>query len=136
MRLYEPTVAQKLRQVFGLDAAFSSSSLAAPAVAGMTLGTRVLSSCTIAGVAHVAAEIDLAFGCALAGSRVADAEAAHGMRVLARTGAGAGAVPDAPPAADQKLVPGDRLVVHAPMPKLPALTAAAGGGVQGTGGPP
>lgn len=126
LRMYEQTVAAKLQQAFGVDAAFSSSALAAPAVAGMTLGTRVLSSCTIGGVAHVNAEVDLAPGSPLAGRSVGEVEAAHRVRVVARTAAGATA-PEALPAAAVQLTAGDRLVVHAPMPALGKLAGAARG---------
>ncbi len=122
LRMYDQHVAAKLAGVFGVDAAFSASALAAPAVAGMTLGARVLSSVTIGGVAHVATELAVAPGSTLVGCSVADLESSHAVRVLARTPGGAPV--ESPPATTTRLAAGDLLVVHAPVGTLPALTEA------------
>jgi Trk K+ transport system NAD-binding subunit len=125
LRMYDQHVAAKIAGAFGVDAAFSASALAAPAVAGMTLGARVLSACTIGGAAYVATELELAPGCTLVGCSVADVESAHAVRVLARTAAGAAAAPESPPASSARLGAGDLLVVHAAVRTLPALTEAS-----------
>jgi Trk K+ transport system NAD-binding subunit len=103
--------------------AFSASALAATAVAGMTLGARVLSACTIGGTAHVATELKVTAGSTLVGCSVGDVESAHAVRVLARTPAGAPV--ESPPAAATRLSAGDLLVVHAPLATLPVLSEAS-----------
>jgi Trk K+ transport system NAD-binding subunit len=118
LRLFDQRLAGKLSDAFGIDAAFSSSALAAPVVAGMTLGTRVLASCTIAGVPHVTAELPVESGSTLVGSTIGEIEGAHGVRVLARAGEAT------PPPATQRLVAGDTLVVHVPVARLAALRRA------------
>jgi len=123
LRMYDQQVAAKLAKVFGVDVAFSASALAATAVAGMTLGARVLSACTIGGTAHVATELEVTAGSTLVGCSVADVEAAHAVRVLARTPAGARV--ESPPGAATRLSAGDVLVVHAPLATLPVLTEAS-----------
>ncbi len=126
LRMYDQDVAAKLADVFGVDVAFSASALAATAVAGMTLGARVLSACTIGGAAHVATELQVTPGSTLVGCSVADLEAAHAVRVLARTAAGApSAAVESPPLADARLSAGDLLIVHSPLATLPALTEAS-----------
>jgi Trk K+ transport system NAD-binding subunit len=117
MRLFDQRLASKLSEAFGIDAAFSSSALAAPAVAGLALGSRVLGSCEIAGVAYVTAELDVQAGSPLAGKRVADVEQAHGVRVLARLEQGGAS----PPGPDVVLGAKDRLVVHTPVARLHEL---------------
>jgi voltage-gated potassium channel len=126
LRMYDQAVAAKLSGVFGVDVAFSASALAATAVAGMTLGARVLSACTIGGTAHVATELKVAPGCTLIGCSVGDVESAHAVRVLARTPAG-GAPVESPPLASSRLAAGDVLVIHTPVATLPALTTASAG---------
>jgi voltage-gated potassium channel len=123
VRLFDQRVAEKLQQVFTIDHAFSASALAAPAVAGMALGVKVLSTCRIGGVAHVAAEVRVAPGSALVGQRVGELETAHGVRLLARTPEGASV--ESPPVAATQVAPADVLVVHAPLAGLDRLTAAA-----------
>lgn len=126
MRLYDQKLAGKLSAVFGVDAAFSSSALAAPIVAAMTLDLRVLASFQIAGQPHVAAEVKVEAGGGLCGKSVADVEAVHGVRVLARHN-GAGAAESPPPVA-AVLAAGDILVVHAAVDKIGVLTASGWSG--------
>jgi Trk K+ transport system NAD-binding subunit len=123
LRMYDQQVAAKLAGVFGVDVAFSASALAATAVAGMTLGPRVLSACTIGGAAHVATELHVTAGSTLVGCSIGDVEAAHAVRVLARTPSGAAV--EAPPALTTRLGAGDLLVVHAPLATLPVLNEAS-----------
>ena len=125
LRMYDQDVAAKLASVFGVDVAFSASALAATAVAGMTLGARVLSACTIAGTAHVATELQVTPGSTLVGCSIADVEAAHAVRVLARTAAAGAPAVESPPPLSARLAAGDVLVVHTPVSTLPALTEAS-----------
>jgi Trk K+ transport system NAD-binding subunit len=106
MRLFDQQLAEKLRLTFAFDSVFSSSALAAPAVAAIALDRRILAAFDVAGVATVAAEVTVRER--LAGKTVAAVEEAHHARVLGLTGdAGARAVgPEVP------LRAGDRLVVH------------------------
>jgi Trk K+ transport system NAD-binding subunit len=106
IRLFDQQLAEKLRQTFAFDSVFSSSALAAPAVAAIAFDRRILASFDVGGVATVAAEVTVSER--LAGRTVASVEAAHQARVLGVTGeAGTRAVgPDVP------LRAGDRLVVH------------------------
>ena len=122
MRLFNQQLAPKLTSTFGLDAAFSSSALAAPTVAAMALGAHVIATHAIGGVPHVALELTVESGSALHGATVAAVEAAHGLRVLARTPQ-SGAVVSAP-SADTVLAPGDALVVFAVAAGIPSLEAA------------
>jgi Trk K+ transport system NAD-binding subunit len=136
LRLFDQRLASKLSDAFGIDHAFSASALAAPVVAGMTLGARVLSACTIAGVAHVTAEIAVQAGSTLVGCRVGDVELAHGVRILARFGPAAAdsgsdkgddrnpSPPSTMVSSDLRLATDDRVVVHLPLHKLDDLRRA------------
>lgn len=124
MRLYDQRFASKLGASFGVDVPFSSTALAAPIVAAMVLDTRVLASFSIGGVPHVTAELPVPAGCALAGKTVADLEAAHALRVLARLPSGASA-PESPPPGVAVVAAGDTLVVHVPAARVPALSQLA-----------
>jgi Trk K+ transport system NAD-binding subunit len=121
MRLFDQKLAAKLTSAFGVDVAFSSSALAAPAVAAMALGPRVLASFPLAGVPTCAAELRVERASFMVGMTIADVEAMHGIRVLSRTRRGEH---DAHPAATTALEPGDVIIVHAPTAKLATLTAA------------
>lgn len=128
MRMFDQKMAEKLGDVFGLNVFFSQSSLAAPAVAAMTLDTHVLASFKIAGVPHVAAELTIEPGSSLAGRSVGEVEAAQHLRILARTrGGGGGADADSPPAPNAALAGGDLLVVHVAVERIAVLSAAARG---------
>lgn len=117
MRLYDQQIAAKITGTFDIDAAFSSSALAAPLVAAMTLDGRVLGSYAVAGVPHVAAELTVADGGPLAGLTVSEIERAHGVRILARQRPGEPPTPVAPPP-DARIAAGDRLVLHAPSDRI------------------
>src|SRR5947209_2691414 len=53
MRLFDQKIAAKIAGAVSVDAAFSSSALAAPMVAALSLKAKTLSSYVIAGVPHV-----------------------------------------------------------------------------------
>jgi Trk K+ transport system NAD-binding subunit len=109
VRLFDPAMASKLRAAFEFDFAFSSSALAAPTVAAMALDCTVVAAFTVAGRAHVVAEVEVARGSRFAGASVGDVERATHLRVLGRSTAdGAG---ESPLAAAATLAAGDRLVV-------------------------
>ena len=125
MRLFEQSIAQKISGAFMVDVAFSASTLAAPIVAAMSMGTKVLSSTVIAGIHHMTAELSIGPGSALADRPIADVERAFACRILARTPTGSPI--QLPPDPGTTLRAGDGLVVHIPGSQLPALSAAGRG---------
>ena len=131
MRLFDEPIAEKVAGAMNVDVAFSSSSLAAPVVAALALqhhgapGCRILSTTTIAGVSHAAIEFTVSSGHSLAGQAVSQIEASHGVRVLAHR--------DSVNVRGETIVAsGDKLVVHAPVSKIRAITAGAAPAVRNT----
>ncbi len=115
IRLFDQQLAEKLRRTFAFDSVFSSSALAAPAVAAIALRHRVLAAFEVAGVSTVAAEVTVTER--LAGRTVASLESAHRARVLGVTDDnGARAV-----GPDLALHAGDRVVVHVATDQLAGL---------------
>jgi Trk K+ transport system NAD-binding subunit len=123
MRMFDQQIADKVKDAFLIDAAFSAAALAAPIVAAMSQDSRVRSSSTIGGVPHVTLELEVEAGSSLDGSTVAELELSHRARVLARTGR-AGEV-ESPPPVQGRVGGGDRLVIHLGLARLGGLSAAA-----------
>jgi voltage-gated potassium channel len=123
MRMFDQQVASKLRDAVKLDFAFSSSALAAPAVAAMTLDASVVAAFDVAGVPHVTVEVVVDPAGRLAGMSVGYLETARRARVLSRTPVNG--APDAPPAPGSVLGKGDTLLVHISVGELPALLVEA-----------
>jgi voltage-gated potassium channel len=123
MRLFDQQIAAKISGALMVDAAFSSSSLAAPLVAALSLETKVLSSSVIHGVPHVMCELTIDAHSAIAGRSVADVERKFPIRIVSRTAGDSGR--HAMPASDIVLRPGDTVVVHTPTAQLPALSAGS-----------
>lgn len=123
MRMFDQQVADKIKGAMGIDAAFSSAALAAPIVAAMSYGARVLASFPVAGVAHVVSELRIEDKSALLGRTLGELEAAHAARVLARTPRGGPG--EAPPQPSAPVIAGDTLVVELRAEGLSALCAAA-----------
>lgn len=125
MRLFDQRIAQKIAGALSVDAAFSSSSLAAPIVAALSLQTKVLSSLVIGGVSHVIGEIQIANGSALVGKRIDEIERGYATRVLGRsTAQGAH---QSPPSPQTALQAGDTLIIHTAASQLSTLAASAEG---------
>jgi voltage-gated potassium channel len=124
MRLYEQQIASKISSALMVDAAFSSSALAAPMVAALAMNANVLSSSMIAGVPHVTCEVKLSNNTRLAGQSIGKIEAEEKLRVLARMPA-AGAADHSPQTSDL-VQAGDTLVVHLPGDRLSSLAASIG----------
>jgi Trk K+ transport system NAD-binding subunit len=124
MRLYEQQIASKISSALMVDAAFSSSALAAPMVAAMAMNANVLGSSMIAGVPHVTCELKLSNSTRLAGQSVDKIEADESLRILARTPS-AGS-PDHSPQGADLVQGGDTLVVHLPSDRLSSLSASIG----------
>ncbi|HET6246259.1 MAG TPA: NAD-binding protein [Tepidisphaeraceae bacterium] len=122
MRLFEQQLAAKISGALTIDAAFSSSALAAPVVAAMAFHTRVLSSMSIGGEPYVTAEVLVEETGALAGRSIHQIETEHAARILARTLAGS--TEHVHVTRDSLVTPGDILVVHIAAKKLSSLAAA------------
>jgi Trk K+ transport system NAD-binding subunit len=122
MRLYDQQIASKISSAMMIDAAFSSSALAAPMVAAMAMNANVLGSSLIAGVPHVTCELKLSSHTRLAGQSIGKIEAAENLRVLARTPASG--KPDHLPQGADLVQGGDTLVVHLPSNRLSSLAAS------------
>jgi Trk K+ transport system NAD-binding subunit len=124
MRQYDQKLAGKFKGAFDIDFAFSSSALAAAAVAATSMPCRVVAAYDVAGRPHVTAEIQIGPGSALAGRVLADLERSYGVRIVGRTPAGG--VAQAAPAATEVVGAGDALLVHAAVPIMETLADQAG----------
>ena len=123
MRLFDQQIAAKISGALMVDAAFSSSALAAPIVAALSMETKILSSAIIHGVPHVTCELTIDADSALAGRSVGEIERKHPVRFLSRTAAET--KKHAIPTPDIVLRPGDLVVVHTPTTHLSSLSAPA-----------
>src|SRR5262249_8913278 len=85
VRLFDQATASKLRDAFGFDFAFSPSALAAPTVAAMALGVRVISAFAVSGLPHVIAEVDVEPGSRFAGIGDAEGQREPRLRLLHRS---------------------------------------------------
>jgi Trk K+ transport system NAD-binding subunit len=129
MGLFDQSIASKIANAFLVDVAFSASTLAAPMVAAMSLGSKVLSSSLIAGIPHVTAEVVVEPASGLAGKRVEEAEHSYCCKILARTPSSG---PIQLPAESKTVIsPGDLLVVHTPSSQMATLAAAGRGAAVG-----
>jgi hypothetical protein len=127
MGLFDQSIASKISNAFLVDVAFSASTLAAPMVAAMSLGSKALSSSLIAGIPHVSAELQVEAGSELAGKRVEEVERGYCCKILARTPASG---PIQLPAESRTVVEaGDLLVVHTPASQMATLAAAGKVGI-------
>ena len=123
VRMFDQAVASKIADALSVDAAFSSSTLAAPIVAAMSMRAKVLSTMTVADQPHVVAELTLGNESPLVRKNVGELEVGYTARVLARTPRD-GATQDSPTGAVM-LHAGDTLVVYCTADQLPTLSAAA-----------
>jgi Trk K+ transport system NAD-binding subunit len=126
VRLFDYRMANKLREAVDFDAPFSPAALAAPAVAAMAMGTRVISSLVIGGTPHVAAELVAERRSAVVGTTVAALEHERGVRVLGRRPK-RGAM-ELPPAAATVIDDEDELTVHVASARLAEVSALFRGG--------
>lgn len=126
LRLFDQQVASKLLGALTLDAAFSTSALAAPTVAAMAIDSHVLASYQVNGVPHVVFEFHAGADSPLLGRTVASLESEFEARVVARLGRGGAPQPPADTAA--AIGAGDILVLHVAAARMGALTAAQGAG--------
>lgn len=125
MRQYDQKLAGKFKDAFGIDFAFSSSALAAAAVAATSMACRVVAAYDVAGHPHVTAELQVDAGSVLADRPIADLEKTFAARVVCRTPAGG--PPESPPAATTIVAPGDALLVHATVARMEEMAGHARG---------
>ncbi len=124
MRLYDQQIASKISSALMVDAAFSSSALAAPMVAAMAMNAKVLGSAMIGGVPHVTCELKLEGGSRLAGRSVGQVESDEKLRILAQTPSGG--VTNQTPQSGDLVRGGDTLVVYLASEKLSGFAARMG----------
>ena len=123
MRLFDQQIAAKISGALMVDAAFSSSALAAPIVAALSMETKILSSAIIHGVPHVTCELTIDRDSDLAGKSVAELERRHPVRFVSRTAAESKR--HSIPTPDIVLRAGDVVVIHAPTAHLSSLSGGA-----------
>jgi Trk K+ transport system NAD-binding subunit len=121
MRLFEQQLVSKIAGALTIDAAFSSSALAAPVVAAMSLHTSVLSSMSLDGETYVAAEVFIEDASPLIGKSIGTIESQYDLKVLARR-PHQGAAHSAPTTA--VLAAGDTLIVHVAASHLSEIASA------------
>ena len=121
LRLFDQQIAAKIAGAMMVDAAFSTSALAAPVVAALSLDTKVSPSAIIDGVPHVTAELTIGPGSCIAGRRIGQVESDYHVRVLARTPRESAA--QSPPPLDALIAEGDRLLIHTAAARLASLAA-------------
>jgi Trk K+ transport system NAD-binding subunit len=122
MRIFDQSLAGKVKDAFKLDYAFSSSALAAPAVAAMAIDCKVVSAFELSGVPHVVAEIPIDDGSDLAGRSIVEIETEHRVRVLSRQRVNGGS--ETPPPSGVKTLPGDVLAIDVETARVTTLVAA------------
>jgi Trk K+ transport system NAD-binding subunit len=122
MRLFDQQIAGKIADAMMVDAAFSASALAAPAVAAMSMDAKVTPSAVIDGVPHVTAELSVDAKSGFCGRSIDQIEEDFAVRILARVPVDAPV--QSPPPHSATIAAGDRLVVHLAAAALAAFTAA------------
>jgi Trk K+ transport system NAD-binding subunit len=121
MRLFDQQLASKIAGALTVDAAFSSSALAAPVVAAMSLHTSVLSSMSLDGQTYVAAEVFVEDASGLVGKSISAIEAQFALKVLARRPHGGTAQPAG---GNLAVAAGDTLIVHTAANHLSEIASA------------
>jgi Trk K+ transport system NAD-binding subunit len=123
MRLFDQDLAERIRQGFGFQAAFSTSALAAPALAAAATRAAVEYSFYLNDVLLNISRLTVNPGSALAGRRVGEVEQELDLSIILLsdpTGV------DFHPSADRVLNPGDQIVVFASLEALACLNRMNG----------
>ncbi len=119
LRMFDEQIANKLRDAFNLEVAFSSAAAAAPLVAASVLDLDILGNFTLDGRELFTAKIGVEAGGGLEGLTVAELVETHQVMVLSRKSG------DTPshfgPRPSEKLVAADMLVVHGELDTLRKL---------------
>lgn len=122
MRLFEQDIANKISGALTIDAAFSSSTLAAPIVAAMSLGTKVVTTLMIGGSQSSVVELLVKPGSSFDGRRVDQIELGYTCRILAILCADGKKL--CPPSASDTIAGGQTLVVHVNAEHLAGVSAS------------
>lgn len=109
LRMYDQELASKIRESFGIDLAFSTSSLAAPVFATSSSDRSILNSFYVGERLLVVAELTVNAGSPLAEKRIADIGAEHQVFFLSHSRDGT--TRHFPPG-ETTFQPGDKLVVQ------------------------
>jgi Trk K+ transport system NAD-binding subunit len=119
LRMFDEQIANKLRDAFNLEVAFSSAAAAAPLVAASVLDLDILGNFTLEGRELFTAKIAVEAGGGLEGQTVA--ELAQGYLVMVLSRKCGGDPSHLCPAPEEKLLAGDQLVVHGELDTLRKL---------------
>ncbi|MFO0574312.1 MAG: NAD(P)-binding protein [Polyangia bacterium] len=123
LRMFDENIANKLRDAFNLDVAFSSAAAAAPLVAASVLDLDILGSFVLDGRELFTAKLQVEDGAALCGMSVEDLVHEHQVMVLSRK---CGLEPSHfGPAPSERVAGGDLLVLHGELDTLRRLSRMA-----------
>lgn len=120
LRLFNESLAEKVSGAFDIQAAFSTSALAAPALAAAATRENVTRSLYVDGLLLNVSQVTVAVGSLLAGHTVGDLEQGADLSVVLYRSAD-GSIADFHPADTVRLAPGDRLTVFASLEALGQL---------------
>jgi len=120
LRLFNESLAEKVSGAFDIQAAFSTSALAAPAFAAAATRSDVTRSLYVDDLLLNVSQVTVAAGSRLAACTVGDLEQGADLSVVFYRSADGG-VADFHPADAMRLAPGDRLTVFASLEALGRL---------------
>ncbi|QSB13823.1 NAD-binding protein [Natronosporangium hydrolyticum] len=126
LRLFDGDFAQRVERAFAMPRSASVSSLAAPAFAAALFEREVIATIPVRRRVLLIAEVPVAAGAALAGTRVAELARAGEVRVIALSHRHE-LRPRWTPADQTVIAPGDRLIVVTNRTGLSRVLARAGG---------
>jgi Trk K+ transport system NAD-binding subunit len=118
MRMFDQRLAERIRKGFGIRTAFSTSALAAPALAAAATRAAVEYSFYVDDVLLNVSSVTLAPGTPLVGRKVKDVERELNISIILCQGEDG---VDLHPEADRLLSPGDQIVVFATLEALAVL---------------
>ncbi|MBI3944326.1 MAG: TrkA family potassium uptake protein [Armatimonadetes bacterium] len=123
LRMFDQELAEKVKRGFGIETAFSTSTLAAPAFAAAVACGGVSHALTVAGTQLHVAQFPIQPGSRLAGLRLAEVERRFGLSVILHHRKGPAATHPAP---DTLLAEGDFIAVLAQSEPLRRIRRANG----------
>ncbi len=125
LRLFDESLADKVKRALGVEAAFSTSALAAPAFAAAAFSSRVMHSIDVGDAQVHLAELTAGARSPLVGRRLGDLEHEFDVKFLIHRSAGRG---DLLPQAEVEVAAGDVLVVLARLEDVDRLVALSSAG--------
>jgi Trk K+ transport system NAD-binding subunit len=125
MRMFDPDLARRIEQGFGIHTAYSVSALAAPVFAAAAVRADVKASFYAGKTLLNVVEMKVTPGCSVDGRTVGDVEATYDISIVATYG---DETSDVRPEPEATLRAGDRLLVLGSLEKLGPLNAAIGAG--------